>query len=134
MAEAGQHSHTQSLDDQSSDVYELLVHGASILALVAAHGILAAAQLFAARLLIARLAVAFGFQAAKLSKFVALSTAVSLTVSKFLTQYAELFASHKLVQLTTALLKWFASHELKLSTTAQLDTFVSHELSRLTTA
>ena len=78
------------------------VRGATILALAVANGILVAAQQFAARLLLRLAASEYGCLLAKQSKFALPNTAASLTVSKFLTQYAELFASHKLVQLTTA--------------------------------
>ena len=102
MVVAGKHSLTRLQADLTHVTFELLDHGASIQQLVAAHTAQAAAAPFAARLHLRLAASEFGFLLAKQSKFALPSTAASLTVSKFLTQYAELFASHKLVQLTTA--------------------------------
>ena len=109
---------------------ELLVLGASILALAVANGILVAAKLFAARLHLELAASEFGYLLAKQNKFAALDTAAKHTVKKFLTQYAEQFANLAQRLLTTVAHDGYANHELKLSTTAQLVGFVSRRLSK----
>ena len=101
MVVAGKHSLTRLQVDLTHVTFELVDHGASIQQLVAAHSAQAAAAPFAVRLLHELAASEFGYLRAKLSKFAAQSTAANLTVSKFLTQYVELYASHAQRLLTT---------------------------------
>jgi hypothetical protein len=70
-----------------------LVRSRLILAQVAAHSTLDVFQRFAARLLIALFAVKFGFQLAKQSKLLRLSTVAKQLASKFLTLFAALYVS-----------------------------------------
>ena len=133
MADHGSQCLTLFLADLTHVKFEALVHGATILAHVVVHGTLAAATQYAARLHLRHAQSVFGFLHVRLSKYARLSTDVSRTVSKFLTQYAELSLSHALKLSTTALLVWFASHALELLTTQLLALYVSHAQRLLTT-
>jgi hypothetical protein len=114
VAEAGKQFHASSQAVLTLSEYVLVADGLSMLA-VARLGSVDAHKLSAARLLIVRFAVRFGFHHVSRSKFVLLSTAAKKFVSKFLTASQLTVANSVQRLLTTAQLAGYVSKSRSLT-------------------